>query len=47
LKEAIKNKDWFTIASIYNGKGFRELAKKYGREPYDRSMAKAFERYSK
>lgn len=47
LKEAIKAKDWFTIAKIYNGSGFRELARKYGREPYDRSMANAYKKYSK
>lgn len=45
LKQAIKDKDWFTIAKIYNGSGFRELAKKYGREPYDKTMAKAYQKY--
>lgn len=46
LKQAIEDKDWFTIAKIYNGAGFRELAKKYGREPYDISMKKAYQKYS-
>ena len=39
LKE-LKNKDWNTIASIYNGSGYLELAKKLGREPYNITMAK-------
>ena len=47
LKLAILNKDWFTIASIYNGSGFLALAKKYKREPYNISMANAYKKYSK
>lgn len=47
LKNAIRNKDWFTIAKIYNGSGFMEVARKYGREPYNISMAKAYTKYSK
>lgn len=47
LKTAIKNKDWFTIAKIYNGSGFMEIARKYGREPYNISMANACKKYSK
>lgn len=47
LKQAILDKDWFTIASIYNGSGFLALAKKYGREPYNISMANAYKKYSK
>lgn len=46
LKQAIKDKDWFTIAKIYNGSGFMEIARKYGREPYNISMKKAYEEYS-
>lgn len=46
LKQAIKDKDWFTIAKIYNGSGFMEIARKYGREPYNISMKKAYEKYS-
>ena len=45
LKTAIHNKDWHTIASIYNGAGYKELAKKYNREPYDVSMEKAYKKY--
>ncbi|MEI7486287.1 MAG: N-acetylmuramidase domain-containing protein [Chryseobacterium sp.] len=46
LKKAILNKDWFTIAKIYNGAGFLELARKYKREPYNISMEKAYKKYS-
>jgi len=42
LKNAIKNKDWLTIAKIYNGAGFMEIARKYGREPYNISMENAY-----
>jgi len=45
LKKAIQEKDWFTIASIYNGSGFLQLAKRLGREPYNISMKKAYDRY--
>lgn len=47
LKFAIVEKDWTKIATIYNGSGFKELAKKYKREPYDESMKKAYENYLK
>lgn len=45
IHEALLNKNWTTVAIKYNGKQFREIAKKYGREPYDLSMAKAYARY--
>lgn len=45
LIDALISKDWHTVASIYNGAGYRELAEKIGREPYDISMAKAYARY--
>ena len=44
LLKAIKNKDWNTIASIYNGSGYLELAKKLGREPYNITMAKNYKK---
>lgn len=47
LKQAIKAKDWFTIAKIYNGSGFMEIARKYKREPYNISMQKAYNNYIK
>ena len=42
LQTAIKAKDWDKIASIYNGAGYKALAEKIGREPYNVSMQKAF-----
>ena len=46
LKNAILEKDWFTIAKIYNGSGFLKIARQYGREPYNISMEKAYKRYT-
>ncbi len=45
LKFALKTGDWFTVASIYNGSGFLAIARKYGREPYNISLAKAYGKY--
>jgi hypothetical protein len=42
LYAAILSKDWHTIASIYNGAKYREIAAKIGREPYDKSMEKEY-----
>lgn len=42
LLEAVKSLDWTTVATIYNGTGFRFIAKKYGGDPYDIRMQKAY-----
>jgi len=47
LKVAIINHDFTAIASIYNGAGFRELAKKLNRVPYDITLANNYKIYSK
>lgn len=47
LYSAIKRKDYHTIASIYNGKDYAKMAKKWGREPYNISLEKADKKYSK
>lgn len=47
LMRALKAKDWHTVATIYNGSGYKDLAVKYGREPYNISLAKAYDKYSK
>lgn len=47
LKTAITDKDWFTIAKLYNGAGFMEIARRYKREPYNLSMEKAYKKYLK
>lgn len=44
LLKAMKEKDWHRIASIYNGAGYKQLAEKLGREPYDVSLKKAYEK---
>ncbi|SFK99549.1 Protein of unknown function [Porphyromonadaceae bacterium KH3CP3RA] len=43
LLAALKRKDWHTVAVRYNGAGYREMAAKWGREPYDIAMRKAYE----
>jgi hypothetical protein len=46
LYKALRLKDWDTVASIYNGAAYKTMAVKWGREPYDISMAKAYAKYS-
>lgn len=43
LRGSIEAKNWDLVASIYNGKGYKALAEKLGREPYDESLAKAYD----
>ena len=45
LQSALLAHDWDGVASIYNGTGYKALAEKYGREPYDISMKKAYLKY--
>ena len=42
LKKAIVAKNWHKIASIYNGSGYLELARKIGREPYNITMERNY-----
>lgn len=44
---ALSVKNWDRVASIYNGAGYKKLAITQKREPYDISMAKAYEKYKK
>lgn len=46
LLKAIKEKNWHLVATYYNGGGYKELAAKYGREPYNISMEKAYKKYA-
>ncbi len=46
LLKAIQTKNWHLVATYYNGGGYKELAIKYGREPYNISMAKAYQKYA-
>ena len=44
LKYALKAKAWNAVATLYNGAGYKALAAKIGREPYDISLKKAYEK---
>lgn len=46
LYSALRARNWHLVATYYNGSGYKAMAKKYGREPYDISMKKAFDKYS-
>lgn len=47
LYSAIKRKDWHMIAYLYNGSQYKKMAKKWGREPYNISLEKAYKRWSR
>lgn len=47
LISALKNKNWHLVATYYNGAGYMKIAQKYGREPYNVSMEKAYDKYIK
>lgn len=47
LQNAIKSHNWDKVASLYNGAGYKELAKRIPREPYDISLGKAYNKYLK
>lgn len=47
LYAAIKKRDWHTVALIYNGPKYKEMAIKWRREPYNISLDKAHTKYSK
>lgn len=46
LYNALKLSNWHLVAVNYNGSGYMALAAKYGREPYNISMEKAYKKYS-
>lgn len=46
LLKALKEKNWHLVAVYYNGAGYKVLAQKYQREPYDISLQKAYLKYS-
>jgi hypothetical protein len=46
LLAALKSRNWAMVATLYNGAGYMDIARKYGREPYDESMKGAFKKYS-
>lgn len=47
LFKALQQKNWHLVAYYYNGAGYKELAKKIGREPYNISLEKAYNKYVK
>lgn len=47
LIKALKEKNWHLVAVYYNGAGYMEIAKRYGREPYNISMEKAYNKYKR
>lgn len=45
LLQAVREKNYHMIAFIYNGSKYKEMAIKWGREPYDISLNKATEKW--
>lgn len=45
LLSALNSENWDKVASIYNGSQYKEMAKKWGREPYDISLKNANKKY--
>lgn len=46
LLAALQARNWHLVATLYNGPGYMEIARKYGREPYDLAMKNAFQKFS-
>lgn len=46
LNRALIDKDWGHVALIYNGAGYKIIAQKYGREPYDLSMQREYGKWA-
>ena len=44
ILKALEERDYHTAASLYNGQNYKQLAQKYGREPYDISLMKAHDK---
>ncbi len=47
LYKALQTKNWHLVATYYNGAGYLALAKKIGREPYNISLQKAYNKFLK
>ena len=45
LLKAVREKNYHMIAYIYNGSAYKEMAKKWGREPYDISLRKSADKW--
>lgn len=46
LYTALRSLNWPEVAIIYNGAGYKEVAKKYGRQPYDEAMFEAYRHFT-
>lgn len=46
LLRAVKSRDWYRIAYIYNGANFVAMARKWGRERYDWSLEKEAKKWA-
>lgn len=46
LLKAVREKNFHMIAYIYNGEKYKEMAVKWGREPYDISLRKSTEKWA-
>ncbi|MFC6998083.1 N-acetylmuramidase family protein [Rufibacter roseus] len=47
LYKAAKEKDWHTFAYHYNGAGYKALAKRLKREPYNITLGNAYAKYAR
>jgi hypothetical protein len=47
LQSCLRAHDWDGVATLYNGAAYKEMAKKWGREPYDITLANAYEKYKR
>lgn len=46
LHTAIEIRDWHNVASLYNGSGYKALAARLGRDPYNVTLQENFVKYS-
>lgn len=47
LLNAVQNRNYDRMAAIYNGASYAVMARKWGREPYNISLQKAYSKYRK
>lgn len=47
LADALRKHDWARVARLYNGAGYKTIARKYMRVPYDEAMRNTYIKYRK
>ena len=47
LADALRKHDWARVARLYNGAGYKTIARKYMRVPYDDAMRNTYIKYRK